>query len=99
MFSPEVVSARTAELTPKVAACGDDPRKLEDLLYAEALAQTDCEACGYPSCRDYARGLLAGDPDRGKCEPGGGRSKRDLELILELRRTVLTAGRTDGSVG
>ena len=86
VLAPEVVAAREAELAPKVAACGDDPRKLEDLLYAEALAQTDCEACGYPTCRDYARGLLAGDPQHDKCEPGGGRSERDIRLILKLRK-------------
>jgi ArsR family metal-binding transcriptional regulator len=84
-LSPEVVAARRAELGPKVAASGNDPRKLVDLIYAEALAQTDCEACGYPTCRDYAGGLLAGDPETNKCEPGGGRSQRDIELILELR--------------
>ncbi len=88
-LSPEVVAARRAELAPKVAACADDPRKLVDLIYAEALAQTDCEACGYPSCRDYARGLLVGDPETNKCEPGGGRSQRDIELILALRRLDL----------
>jgi formate hydrogenlyase subunit 6/NADH:ubiquinone oxidoreductase subunit I len=85
VLAPEVIAARSAELAPKVTACGDDPRKLEDLIYAEALAQTDCEACGYPSCREYARGLLAGDPDHGKCEPGGGRSRRDIDLIVQLR--------------
>jgi NAD(P)H-quinone oxidoreductase subunit I len=83
---PAVVAARAAELAPKVAACGDDPRKLEDLIFAEALAQTDCQACGYPSCRDYARGMIAGDTDHGKCEPGGGRSARDLGLIFQIRR-------------
>jgi NAD(P)H-quinone oxidoreductase subunit I len=84
--APEVVAARSAELLPKVAACGDDPRKLEDLIYAEALAQTDCQACGYASCRDYARGLHAGDADYGKCEPGGSRAARDLRLIFQIRR-------------
>jgi formate hydrogenlyase subunit 6/NADH:ubiquinone oxidoreductase subunit I len=85
-LAPEVIRARGLELLPQVQAAGDDPRKLEDLLYAEALAQTDCESCGYPSCRDYARGLIAGDPDTGKCEPGGGRARRDIELILQIHR-------------
>jgi formate hydrogenlyase subunit 6/NADH:ubiquinone oxidoreductase subunit I len=84
--APQVIQARVAQLFPQVQAAGDDPRKLEDLIYAEALAQTDCESCGYPSCRDYARGLIAGDPETGKCEPGGGRSKRDVDLIFQIRR-------------
>lgn len=91
--APAVLDARRAELAPKVAAAGEDPRKLEDLLYTEALAQTDCESCGYPSCRDYARGLLAGDPDRGKCEPGGARARRDVELIFQIRGVAAPAGR------
>jgi formate hydrogenlyase subunit 6/NADH:ubiquinone oxidoreductase subunit I len=87
-LAPEAVKARVIELFPQVSAAGDDPRKLEDLLYAEALAQTDCENCGYASCRDYARGLLAGDPETGKCEPGGASAKRDIELIFQIRRGV-----------
>jgi NAD(P)H-quinone oxidoreductase subunit I len=88
VLAPEAVKNRVIELFPQVTAAGDDPRKLEDLLYAEALAQTDCENCGYPSCRDYARGLLAGDPETGKCEPGGAVAKRDIELIFQIRRGV-----------
>jgi ferredoxin len=84
--APAAVAARVVELHPRVAAAGDDPRKLEDLFYAEALAQTDCESCGYPSCRGYARGLLQGDPDPGKCEPGGARARRDVELIFQIGR-------------
>ncbi|HEY0712778.1 MAG TPA: (Fe-S)-binding protein, partial [Polyangia bacterium] len=86
VYDPAIVAARRASLAPQVAAAGDDPRKLEDLIYAEALAQTDCQNCGYESCRAYARGVLAGDPDLGKCEPGGFRARRDLELITALRR-------------
>jgi NAD(P)H-quinone oxidoreductase subunit I len=84
--APEVVEARAAELYPQVEACGDDPRKLADLLYAETLAQTDCQACGYESCRGYAAGMIAGDTDHGKCEPGGGRSRRDAALVFQIRR-------------
>jgi NAD(P)H-quinone oxidoreductase subunit I len=83
---PAAVAARVVALHPQVAAAGDDPRKLTDLLYAEALAQTDCQDCGYPSCRDYARGLLAGDPDPGKCAPGGPRARRDVALVFQIQR-------------
>ena len=41
----------------------------------QALAQTDCEACGWPTCRAYADALIAGGRDPSfKCEPGGAQS-------------------------
>ena len=84
--APAAVAAREAELGPKVKAAGQDPRQLEDLLFAEALAQTDCGACGYDSCRAYARAIIAGDEtDLAKCEPGGARTARDLVIISRLR--------------
>lgn len=83
---PVVVIARESELALKVKAAGDDPRQLEDLLFAEALAQTDCGACGYDTCRGYARAILDGsETDFGKCEPGGARTARDLVIIRRLR--------------
>jgi len=84
--APEAVAAREAELAPKVKAAAQDPRQLEDLLFAEALAQTDCGACGYDTCRAYARAVVAGDEaDLAKCEPGGARTARDLVIISRLR--------------
>jgi formate hydrogenlyase subunit 6/NADH:ubiquinone oxidoreductase subunit I len=84
--APAAVAAREAELGPKVKAAGQDPRQLEDLLFAEALAQTDCGACGYDTCRAYARAIVAGaETDLAKCEPGGARTARDLVIISRLR--------------
>ena len=84
--APDIVAAREAELAPMVKAAGDDGQKLEDLLFAQALAQTDCGACGYDHCRSYARAVLSGDePALDRCEPGGARSRRDLVLIQKLR--------------
>jgi hypothetical protein len=84
--APAAVARRRAELEPMVRAAGDDARKLEALLFAQALAQTDCGACGYDTCRAYAAAVLAGaENDRSRCEPGGLRSARDVDLILELR--------------
>ena len=84
--APDVLAAREAELGPLVKAAGPDLRKLEDLVFAQALAQTDCGACGYNDCRGYARAILIGDDaDLDKCEPGGPRTARDLFLIAKLR--------------
>jgi formate hydrogenlyase subunit 6/NADH:ubiquinone oxidoreductase subunit I len=85
VVQPERLQRRAGELSPLVAAAGD-AAALEHLLYEQALAQTDCEACGYPSCHDYAAALVSGrEPARWKCEPGGAQSTRDVTLILELR--------------
>src|SRR5205823_11741727 len=82
----EVIVARAKELEPMVKEAGNDPKKVEDLLYNQALAQTDCEACGWPTCRAYADAMLEGkDPEFFKCEPGGAQSTRDMNLILQIR--------------
>jgi NAD(P)H-quinone oxidoreductase subunit I len=87
ILAPEVVKARVTELHPKVQQAGTDARQFEDLVYVEALAQTDCQACGYESCRAYARAIsLGAEEDLGRCEPGGVRSRRDTELLVQIRR-------------
>ena len=46
--------------------------------------RTDCELCGYPTCRAYAEALAAKvDEDTSKCEPGG--DKVDAHLAYALR--------------
>ena len=42
------------------------------------LPQTQCTRCGYPSCRDYAVAIAAGEADINQCPPGG------TETILAL---------------
>ena len=87
--APEVLARRREELVPMVKAAGEDLRKWEDVLYAQALAQTDCGACGYDTCRAYAQALLRdAENDDARCEPGGLRAARDVGLILSLRREL-----------
>lgn len=82
----DVVMSRAKELAPRVEALRSDLKGLEDLLYDQALAQTDCEACGWPTCREYATAMLQGkDNEFFKCEPGGAQSTRDMNLILHIR--------------
>ncbi len=82
----EAVEARAKELAPLVEPVKNDAKGLEDLLYNQALAQTDCEACGWPTCREYAVAMLDGkDTEFFKCEPGGAQSTRDMNLILHIR--------------
>jgi electron transport complex protein RnfB len=42
------------------------------------LPQTQCTRCGYPSCRDYAGAIAAGEAGINQCPPGG------TETILAL---------------
>ena len=87
--APDILAAREAELGPLVMSAAHDERELENLLFAQALAQTDCGACGYDDCRGYARAVIRGDEtDLAKCEPGGPRTARDLILITKLRRAL-----------
>lgn len=87
LHAPAAVAARVVALVPQVKQAGDDLQRLEDLMHAEALAQTDCEACGYTHCRAYARAVALGtETDLGRCEPGGPRARRDLGLIVQIRR-------------
>jgi NAD(P)H-quinone oxidoreductase subunit I len=82
----DVVRARAEELAPKVAAARTDDGAIAALLTAEALAKTDCEKCGWKTCRAYAEALAAGtDRAPHKCEPGGPRATRDAHLIVQLR--------------
>jgi Na+-translocating ferredoxin:NAD+ oxidoreductase RNF subunit RnfB len=82
----EVILARAKELEPAAKAAANDVKKLEDLLYDQALAQTDCEACGWPTCREYAVAMINGkDGEFFKCEPGGAQATRDMNLIFQIR--------------
>jgi len=86
LLTPDAVGQRAEQLAPLIASVGDDAKKLEDLLYDQALAQTDCEACGWPTCREYAAAMIEGkDKDLHKCEPGGAQATRDTVLILGIR--------------
>ena len=92
VVNDDVALARARELEPRVQAAGQDAGQVAELLFAEAFAQTDCEACGYPTCLEYAQAMLrpsGADRETWKCEPAGAASTRDVNLILELR-----AGRT-----
>jgi hypothetical protein len=85
LIAPAALAKRAAELQPLVEAAAGDRGALTDLIFEQAVPQTDCEKCGHPTCRAYAEALLDGRAQPDKCEPGGPRSTRDLTLILELR--------------
>jgi electron transport complex protein RnfB len=53
------------------------------------LPQTQCMRCGYPSCREYAEALVAGQADLNHCPPGGTTTIAALALALGLEPKVL----------
>ncbi len=55
------------------------------VLLETLTAQTDCGACGYPTCRDYTNAMAGGkDYDASKCEPGGAESTADLSYAMNV---------------
>jgi electron transport complex protein RnfB len=46
------------------------------------LPQTQCEQCGHPGCRPYARAIARGEADINRCPPGGDTTIRALADLL-----------------
>lgn len=54
-------------------------------LLETLTAQTDCGACGYPTCREYTDAMASGaDYDASKCEPGGAEATADLSYAMDV---------------
>jgi ferredoxin len=80
-ISPE----KMGKIKPSVVASPKgDVEKFARLL--ETLtAQTDCGACGYPTCYDYTKAMAGGaDYDASKCEPGGAEATADLGYAMDV---------------
>jgi formate hydrogenlyase subunit 6/NADH:ubiquinone oxidoreductase subunit I len=55
------------------------------LLLETLTAQTDCGACGYPTCIEYTTAMASGaDYDASKCEPGGAEATADLSYAMDV---------------
>ncbi len=68
---------QTVVTTPK-----GDVKKFAALL-ENLTAQTDCGACGYPTCNEYTTAMAGGkDMDASKCEPGGAEATADLSYAM-----------------
>lgn len=66
----------------QAAAAPQSPAKFQEQLY-EALSQTDCAACGYDNCNDYAHALVTGDTkDISLCVPGDEETKDKLKKLM-----------------
>jgi NAD(P)H-quinone oxidoreductase subunit I len=68
----------------ELAPAPNDKEKLAQVI-EPVLAGTDCTACGYPTCRDYAVALASGkEGDTSLCSPGGEESKEDVDMIFNV---------------
>ncbi|MCK6586964.1 MAG: 4Fe-4S dicluster domain-containing protein [Polyangiaceae bacterium] len=55
------------------------------LLLETLTAQTDCGACGYPTCLEYTTAMASGaDRDPSKCEPGGAEATADIGYAMDV---------------
>lgn len=55
------------------------------LLLETLTAQTDCGACGYPTCLGYTTAMAGGaDMDPSKCEPGGAEATADIGYAMNV---------------
>jgi len=78
---PERPKGLVSNMAPK--AIGLDLPKLAIVL-EEAMAGTDCGACDWPTCKEYAEALaFSKDADPLKCEPGGMESQFETDMILQ----------------
>ncbi len=67
-----------------VATPKGDVKKFASLL-ENLTAQTDCGACGYPTCNEYTTAMASGsDMDASKCEPGGAEATADLSYAMDV---------------
>ncbi|MBX9902003.1 MAG: electron transport complex subunit RsxB [Burkholderiaceae bacterium] len=55
----------------------------------DALPQTQCTKCGFPSCRAYAEAIALGQANYNQCPPGGAVGVARLAAILTRPRIAL----------
>lgn len=77
--------AKVPVIKPQVLATPKGDVQKFALLLETLTAQTDCGACGYPTCIEYTTAMAAGqDYDPSKCEPGGNEATADLGYAMNV---------------
>jgi NAD(P)H-quinone oxidoreductase subunit I len=75
--------SKTAVIKQNVITTGKADVKKFAALLENLTAQTDCGACGYPTCNEYTTAMASGsDMDASKCEPGGAEATADLSYAM-----------------
>ena len=77
--------AKMPVIKPQVMATPKGAVEKFARLLETLTAQTDCGACGYPTCYEYTTAMAAGaDYDPSKCEPGGNEATADLGYAMDV---------------
>jgi formate hydrogenlyase subunit 6/NADH:ubiquinone oxidoreductase subunit I len=81
----QITPEKMAKIKPTVVSTPKgDVDKFARLL-ENLTAQTDCGACGYPTCNAYSKAMAAGsDKDPSKCEPGGAEATADIGYAMDV---------------
>jgi len=53
------------------------------------LPQTQCQKCGYPGCRPYAKAIVDKKADINQCPPGGQQGVQILSQLLNIQEKPL----------
>ncbi|MGI9335120.1 MAG: (Fe-S)-binding protein, partial [Gammaproteobacteria bacterium] len=61
-------------MNPPVRGASQSETKIAPAAIDALLPQTQCQRCGYASCRDYAGAIAAGQAPIDRCPPGGDRT-------------------------
>lgn len=81
----QIDPAKAAKIKPNVVATPKGNVEKFARLLETLTAQTDCGACGYPTCYDYTTAMAGGkDYDASKCEPGGAEATADLGYAMDV---------------
>jgi len=81
----QIDAGKATKIKGNVTATPKGDVKKFALLLETLTAQTDCGACGYPTCIEYTTAMAAGaDYDPSKCEPGGAEATADLGYAMDV---------------
>ena len=74
-----LVGAAILVVAAKYMTVEEDPRVGQ---VTEALPGANCGACGYAGCADYAKAIVSGEAEVGRCVPGGQKSADAVAAIM-----------------
>jgi len=87
LFKPLVLSWPKVTAQPAEAKEAAEPKPQLSPIAAkirDVLPGFDCDACGYPTCEEYAEALAAGKVPFDRCLPGGRPVLERVKKILEV---------------
>jgi formate hydrogenlyase subunit 6/NADH:ubiquinone oxidoreductase subunit I len=81
----QITAEKMTKIKPTVLATPKGNVEKFARVLETLTAQTDCGACGYPTCYDYTKAMAGGaDMDPSKCEPGGAEATADIGYAMDV---------------